>query len=739
MKKLLFACFCLVATPTFATPSVSVSDALAGEDVPVYFSGLLPDESLSVQVHRPDGSRLPFSDRADENGTLQMVLDGVHLRTAGGYQVQVDSDYWADGALYRSFAVKPGTVSAYRSEIMLKDESVLADGSTNASFQVVVRDAYGNVIPHVGVKVYSSRESDVILASDTSDREGIVHGRIKSDQAGVSTLSALVGDTLVYSRPELVFYLADEPLPFVGSNDGPSFGDFLKAQLFNEEFGELAYFSIEDIPQQVMVNEVVSARVVAKDENGEVVKNYLGRVRFSSSDSLARLPFDYPYDSEDQGAHAFSLAFTFKTPGEHTLAVHDLNNFRIIGEVPILVVDGEGGINLSGEGIQITSPQPGTYSLARITITGNAGEYGPLKLVDGPTILTTSLIPDKTTGDFIFQTPSLANGAHRFQAMTQDEEVKSDPLMIRIDRIPPSVLATELIPDKEMDPGENLQLKVSSNEPLSRVHCAYEGTEMELQNAGNFFLGEGNAPLDCGQYPVQCIVADESGNEFIEPNAAMVRVCETGFDTDEDGVLDKNEPGDEDEDGVGDMYESDIIDSTGNGISDQKDPENDWDGGGVSDIDEVIDGTDPMDPSDDQNLEVPPTTVMNLSGEGEMNRITLFWSPAKDDAGIWKYKILFGTDRTFLDEENETPDDRTQWYVDNLMPNTQYFFQVIAIDVDGFESPPSRILPVATLDDGSYRAADKLDRSGAGSRNMSLIVLALAVLAGIGVLAKRRQ
>ncbi len=741
MRKWILAVFTLLAGNVFASDNtfVFVSDSVAGEMNHARISGLIADEIVQFELSRPDGTLVTLNEKADELGSLGFYINGIHLQKTGGYALEVRRSYFPTSGLVSNFQVYPGEVSAYRTKIDVARSSLPADGKAISEFTIRLQDAYGNPVPHQTVKVFSSRNSDIVVAEKSSNAEGLIYGKIKSDDPGVSVLSVLAGDTVIFQRPELVFYLHDAEMPNIGSSGKTGFGQFLKAQLFAEEFGEVAYFSVEELPSSIIQDEVTSVRIEAKDENGEIVRNYLGKVRFSSSDNEARLPADYQFDSEDQGFHVFSLAVAFGTPGKHTLAVHDLNDFRINGEKPITVLRADGGVDLSGEkGIQIESPEPGSYNLSRVTIKGKAFGTQMVKIIDGPTLLVESLPVDQDTGDFMFQTPTLADGAHKFQVISMDESLKSEELFIRIDRMPPTVMAVELIPDEEMKPSQDFQIKVASSEPLSASNCTFDTTKVELNNAGDYFLIDTLAPPKCGKYPMTCTIADLLGNEFTEPRAAMVRVCSTGFDTDEDGILDEEEPGDDDGDCVENKYESIIIDSDGNGLVDQLDPANDSDDGGVSnEVECKEDETDPLDPLDDNISEVPPTAVTNLSAEPGEKRVTLFWSPAKDDTEIWKYRIEFGKDPEALDQENQTPDNRTQWYVDELEKGQKYFFRVFAIDVDGFEGPPSRTVEATTL--GAHLAAEKLEKVGSGGLVVSLMVLVMAMLMGTGFLIMRRQ
>ncbi|MGA3192837.1 MAG: carboxypeptidase regulatory-like domain-containing protein [Candidatus Bathyarchaeia archaeon] len=69
--------------------------------------------------------------------------------------------------------------------------------------------------------------------------------------------------------------------------------------------------------------------VTATDVFGNVVTGYAGTVHFSCSDSLAVLPSDYTFQTDDNGEHTFSV--TFDAAGTQTLNVWDTLDPSIFG------------------------------------------------------------------------------------------------------------------------------------------------------------------------------------------------------------------------------------------------------------------------------------------------------------------------------------------------------------------------------------------------------------------------
>ncbi len=672
------------AAPTFVT----VSDSLAGEDVAVRASGFFAHESATLSILRPDQTRLSLPVSADEFGSLRTVLHGLHFQKAGPYELSFSR---ATGTEQAHFTVFPSAISAFRSTVSVEREAVEADGKTSAFLSATLRDAFGNPISGSPVQIFSSRNQDTLHAEKTSNAEGIVRAQIFSDTPGVSTISILAGDVLLFSKPEIVFFLSDSDLKNVGADGDLSWGDYLKAQLFDGgDAAAVAYFSFENVTPDVTVGKTFTAKVIARDQNGDTVTSFRGTVRFSSSDDRAQLPADYQFTNEDQGEHSFFLAFTFQTPGEQTLAVHDLNDFRISGEAKFTVSLKGGTVDVPqpSESLVLLTPRPGTYRSARATITGESTACPTIKLTDGPTVLAEDLSVD-ARGKFLLQTSKLGTGVHLFQAVCgNDPELVSNQLMIRIDQNAPQQIVVTVDPEGDLDPGQPFRVRVTANEPLSGASSIFQSVLTPHEPEGEALVTTLTAPLACGEYPLDVKAIDLLGNEADFPNSALIRVV--GCDVVGEG-------------GAGD----------GKG------------GAGGEDT-------------------IPPTPVENLSAQSEEGKVTLLWSPAEDDGAIANYRVEFGcrelggADEIAFDQQNTTPDNRTQWYVDGLADTEECEFRVVAIDAGGNESPASQTLSGLTSGAAERMHASvpkDLEKSG-GSATWPLI---FAILAGGGMLILARR
>lgn len=617
----------------FADAWLSAEPQGVGQPATLRATGLFPSEAVTVDVTKPDGTLLSFGAEATPAGDVLTNVFGLHLEQSGGYEVALfreTGEVVTDG-----FTLPAGPVSAYRSVITAAKDTAPADGRTAVSVLVRAIDAYGNAVPDATLRIISSRENDEIVAPPRTDLRGEAQVSVMSDAPGVSVLSAVVGNTVLSARQEVVFYIADGT-PNAGSPDDAGLGAFLQAQLFGDDLSspEVAYLRLEGMDTEVALGDAQNVTVSARDINGEVVTDYTGTVRFSSSDAAATLPQDYQFTEEDQGNHTFFLAVNFGTAGEQTLAASDLDDFRIFGQWEGRVVDldsvgvgsststatSDGSNPGSGQEIQILTPIEGTYKSNRMTITGFARNCETVRLRDGNQVLTEGLFVD-TDNSFVFQTPRLADGLHQFQAVCEQGDALSNIVPIRIDRTPPAAMSVEIQPQNPMAPGQPFTILLGSSEPLSGGRCVFRDVPTEhTEGQAEKWNGQYTAPLQPGEYPVACSVFDLSSNELHEPNAGVIIVVDgagTGTATDAGQTpitirrTDNMPKGDDDSDGDGVLNRDEWKDTNENGIPDAYENAptgQDTDFDGLTDAEEAVCGTDPADA--DSNDDFLPDGVM---------------------------------------------------------------------------------------------------------------------------------
>lgn len=712
-------CFLGGITQAQSNIFIAVQNGVAGESISVRVSGLSAQEKQTFSLLRPDQTRIPFSLLADDFGVAETTIHNLHVQKSGIYSIQLEKN---NQPFEKRFEIFPGSISSHTSDIQFNRYALAGDGQDFSQFEVTIRDAFGNPIQNTPVQIISSRNTDQIKINSKTNTKGTVTGNIRSNIPGVSSLSILAKNTVLFKKPQIVFYTVNKSIQNGGSSGDRSYGEYLRAQLFDDDT-QVAYFTIENLKPEAFVNEMLSFTVVAKDINGETVPNYQGSVRFNSpGDMDSTLPHDYTFNLEDQGRHQFSIAVSFGTIGEQTLEVHDMDDFRIAGEATINIVLGSSPVEPpSNPALQIITPKPGKHQSSQLTITGKATDVQAIKIVDGQyTIVENLQIDDE--GNFVFQTPRLGDGLHIFQAFDMYSDLSSNSVNVEIDTTPPNTITSYITPEGPLEPGQEFQVFVSADEPLTTVSVIYQDVLTQLIPNEDKYTRTLTAPLLPGEYTLDIIASDMLGNKVEKNNAVEVAVKEE----------------------------------------------------------------EPFTPTPVETPEPPkpPSTITNLHAKSGDGKITLFWSPPSEgniesyriefaetelfqtmennedegDVGIVDdlFNSLYGEDNTeapdllpLIDTEsnttnetpidpttgeillfsqfNETPDARTQWYVDNLQDDKKYFFRVIAIDANKQESPPSNILNELTQGAKQSLIPEKAPETGSDG---SVVALLIGLIAG---------
>jgi hypothetical protein len=111
------------------------------------------------------------------------------------------------------------------------------------------------------------------------------------------------------------------------------------------------HFFITSSPP-VTAGSPATVTVIAEDSHNHPIKNYHGRIHFTSQDPLATLPGDYTFRDGDQGSHTFQIPM--RTAGSKRLTVTDTANANATGGRSIQVDPG------SAKSFQVTSQFTGT-------------------------------------------------------------------------------------------------------------------------------------------------------------------------------------------------------------------------------------------------------------------------------------------------------------------------------------------------------------------------------------------
>jgi fibronectin type 3 domain-containing protein len=122
-------------------------------------------------------------------------------------------------------------------------------------------------------------------------------------------------------------------------------------------------FTVTGFPSPTTAGKVGNFTITALDPFGNIATGYTGTVTFSSSDSQATLPANYPFVAADKGVHSFSA--TLKTAGTQSITAKDTVNTSIKGSQTGITVNPAATSHLG-----ITAPATATAGTAfNITVT----------------------------------------------------------------------------------------------------------------------------------------------------------------------------------------------------------------------------------------------------------------------------------------------------------------------------------------------------------------------------------
>lgn len=611
------------------TLEVKVNDTIAGYSTTLKTKNQFQNQEIQFLVKKPDNTQIIINSATDNTGEAVIDLYDYHTKQAGFYQAAAKFKNQNTFGPLSSFRVYPDEVSSTNSYVNANKKSASANGQDTITLDIYLRDDYGNPIPNHEVQVIPSRSLDTIKRISKygyTDEKGKITFSVSSKTQGISVYSMLdaTNDTTLEKRVEVVYYNSQNLAKNIGG-DTDIF--MLTAKVDNNRGGQVSYFEIDDVPQQIEINEITTFKVVAYDNEGNIATNYTGTIRFSSTDDHANLPQDYEFKDNDLGEHTFSLSLSFMTQGVQKLTVTDLDNPEIKGEKKIEVVSktlstATFAATDENKNITITYPTDGLYNERTLTISGETIPNKQVKIfLDDNEIGSTV---SNTNGAFSLQTPNLSDGEHTLYAATADAEGNiesvSESASIVIDTSPPVVDFLEIEPSSQVAPGIIITIKLQSENNLSQTAVIIGETIVELfpslENNG-LYTGSIEAPKTPGNYKVDVILIDQLGNEASYEDQATIEVTTAA----ERGAPSK-----------------------------------------------------PALPPNITKLEAVPSD----------QRVTLFW-----EIGDYKadhFRVYYGISPDDLSNIIDTFDNSTTWYIPNLTNGQRYYFAVTAIDSQDNES-----------------------------------------------------
>lgn len=635
------------------------TDTIAGYSALLTTSKTTPNRNIVMVVQKPDGAQVKIPTTTNDEGVARLDLYDYHTRRAGTYSVMAYPEGQTAQGATSYFSVYADEVSPERSEVVAQTTVGRASGSDRVYLTVSLRDQYGNPLEGHTVNVLSSRNEDMVRATNSgiTDSNGSASFYATSHKPGVAVFSAFDTTTgmVVGSRAQVAFLSGDSYIADAGG-DFDGFIPVASAQ----SAGPLHHFEISGLPSSIQPNQDVSFSVTAQDQNDITVENYTGTVRFSATGANSTnvtLPDDYTFEAGDLGTHEFSLGLKFTTAGTYTVSVNDINSPLIEGEATVTVGgggsgSGSGSGSSTGQKPSIVTPVAGTYSQNVQTISGSAPSGTSVDIFDNDQEIGSVQVG--SGGSYSYQTAPLVDGDHSIYVVTTDAGgtvlQTSETVNITVDTTAPSVDEVVIEPLSGIKTGDVITVKVLSEPNLSEAALIFNAEIFELSpslDQDGAYIASLQAPANPGEYPLDILLVDELGNEATYKDEALVTITADGTgQVSQEGV--ETPP-------AGETQET------------------------------------------EETIEQPEEVVAPVSGEapsqvfgviafGSDERITLVWEAATDDGTIDHYKIYYGVDPANLSDSVDTIDASTTWYVPGLENGKEYYFALAAVDNDGLES-----------------------------------------------------
>jgi len=535
MKKLtaltLFVALCgVIPLHAVSAPSTGETQTVAGLGAEIACIGFAQGEEISARVLPPLGAPVTLRGTADAQGKAVLHVNGEETQMAGSYAVQTDGTGSCD-----ALTVLPDTLDQRESSIETVRTSVAADGVDEVRITVILRDRYLNPLGNRPVQLLSGRTEDQVRAltaqTDSEGQQTFSFSTLKPGEANLRAIDLLSGKPL------------DAPLAITageewgqGGTSDPSFtsdtrsgwdtwnqseavpvGEYQGRTLFgqlNNTFDVVDHFrvEIEGGKTSVPIRQDVTFRVVAEDRSGQTVEDYVGTVRFSSTDPKAILPFGTrQFTLKDLGIKTFTLGLRFNTGGEQTLAVEDASG-NVRGSATVTVTGGSQTSDTSR--VTITEPIEGTtVNSSMVNLRGIAPPLVNLLVTGGKEIARGD--SDETGGFQIAVTLNTTVTGALLQIEEASGKYKSNPLHLLIDLIGPRIAAVEFSPPQPVEV-QTTQVTVKGDSGSAPVTMTIEGASYTLNETPSqpgTYTANFTAPVKVGTYQPLITATDSLGNK----------------------------------------------------------------------------------------------------------------------------------------------------------------------------------------------------------------------------------
>ncbi len=707
--------------------SLTVTETVVGLDAIVKIADA-PTSDVSLHVLAPSGDDNTVSIRG---GATRASIPGEFLQEAGSYRA-----YLTNGSTRASgettFTVLPDSVDPQISRMETDTSTIAADGRSAATISVILRDAYGNVLPGRPVELVGSRLEDVITPLSTStDDSGIQKFSVTSTKPGTVFLRALdiLGSTTLDTRVELEFQQGQGSVPTSGVSGDlsryygitqpswypsaypyypvypvPSYGgNPFAAQVAGTGMTGLQSFEVSTTPRQPLARQSFTLTIRAVGADGKTVQDYTGTVNITSPDDANAVLPGLTEDGQGQakfipknlGMKVMPLSTSFSAPGTHTLVVEDAQN-GVRGEVTVTV----GGEDVSSQNrIQFTDPVDGSILTdPSIILKGKGPRLRNLTVTGG-----IETVNGDTDENGLFEIPVRLDAAkteHELHVQDDSEDAKqrySGDLKLSLaipappppppDTTPPSIEGT--FSPENPDENEDVTLTVTSDETDLLIEMTLGDQQLTLTpdtSSPGTYTVLFRAPA-AGTYPATIIATDVAANPTVKQIPLVVSAKEIPVLTD---VTAEPRLG-----GV-DLFWTPIDDDrvTSYIVYVGTEPQNFaftldtgkiTEGASVMGLDtgttyyfSVTAKTEDKESAKSKTITSAPLGL-SITGTPAPGSVQLTWKFPSDAIPVQSFMLEYGTSSSDLTEKREIPEKVRTMLVSDLLPGIEYTFRLTPI------------------------------------------------------------
>lgn len=291
------------------------------------------------------------------------------------------------------------------------------------------------------------------------------------------------------------------------------------------------HFEVLVEPTKSQVGETVDITIEAKDSDNKKVNDYKGTIIiFSETEKDAEFPNElqdntYEFTNENQGTVKFENAVKFKTVGNHTVQVYDLNDDKIlwIGEVEIT-----GKATTQSAEISLLSPETGiTIWETTVTVSGQTQKNHRVILsINGTEEITTTSNNDGIFEKDVTWLKDWENSIVAYVLNADNNRIgQSIPVLLKVDTSNPILSSIKITPSGEVESESKIAVELVASLWLTTVSIIVDDILTSLKDIGaGKYTWEFTAPKNAGTYTVWVKLKNELGKELNERNATSFTV-----------------------------------------------------------------------------------------------------------------------------------------------------------------------------------------------------------------------